>query len=213
DRSRVGQGSMISDTWRDPAGPRPGPERSDRDSEVGGSQRQEHRGTSSPPSPDEESAPEGAPGGRDGGDGLIPPGFEGGERVQGREEEEEDAVEVEVDRIGGNLEPQPGRRPTGRPEDRRAEGAALRRPRPHHPPEPPPRCFGLLPALHRGRMLTGAPPRAAILPRRMLRGLLSAATFVVSTTVLGLVAIVAGGVTRRPQIVMRLGKVWSRLQF
>jgi 1-acyl-sn-glycerol-3-phosphate acyltransferase len=47
----------------------------------------------------------------------------------------------------------------------------------------------------------------------MLRGLLSAATFVVSTTILGLVAIVAGGLTRRPDIVFRLGKVWSRLQF
>jgi len=47
----------------------------------------------------------------------------------------------------------------------------------------------------------------------MLRGLLSAATFIVSTTVLGLLAIVAAGVTGRPNIVMRLGRLWSRLQF
>ncbi len=46
----------------------------------------------------------------------------------------------------------------------------------------------------------------------MLRGLLTILTFVVSTTVLGLVAIVAGVVTGRSTVVFRLGKLWSRIQ-
>jgi 1-acyl-sn-glycerol-3-phosphate acyltransferase len=44
----------------------------------------------------------------------------------------------------------------------------------------------------------------------MLRGLLTILTFVVSTTVLGLIAIVAGLVTGRREIVFRLGRLWSR---
>jgi 1-acyl-sn-glycerol-3-phosphate acyltransferase len=44
----------------------------------------------------------------------------------------------------------------------------------------------------------------------MLRGLLTILTSVVLTTVLGMIAIVAGVVTRRPTIVFRLGRVWAR---
>jgi 1-acyl-sn-glycerol-3-phosphate acyltransferase len=46
----------------------------------------------------------------------------------------------------------------------------------------------------------------------MLRGLLTVATFAVSTTVLGIAAIVAGLVTGRREIVFRLGRLWSRIQ-
>jgi len=46
----------------------------------------------------------------------------------------------------------------------------------------------------------------------MLRGLLTILTFVVSTTVLGLVAIVAGLLTGSREIVFRLGRLWSRIQ-
>jgi 1-acyl-sn-glycerol-3-phosphate acyltransferase len=45
----------------------------------------------------------------------------------------------------------------------------------------------------------------------MFRGLVTILTFVVSTFVLGVSAIVAVGLTRRPEMVFRLGKVWSRL--
>jgi len=44
----------------------------------------------------------------------------------------------------------------------------------------------------------------------MLRGLLTILTFVVVTTVLGLVAIVSGIVTGKTTIVFRLGRLWSR---
>ena len=44
----------------------------------------------------------------------------------------------------------------------------------------------------------------------MLRGLLTILTFVVVTTVLGLVAIVSGIVTGRTTVVFRLGRLWSR---
>lgn len=44
----------------------------------------------------------------------------------------------------------------------------------------------------------------------MLRGLLTILTFIVSTTVLGLIAIVAGLVSGRREIVFRLGRLWSR---
>jgi 1-acyl-sn-glycerol-3-phosphate acyltransferase len=44
----------------------------------------------------------------------------------------------------------------------------------------------------------------------MLRGLLTLLTFVVATTVLGLVAIVSGLVTGRTTVVFRLGRLWSR---
>ena len=46
----------------------------------------------------------------------------------------------------------------------------------------------------------------------MLRGLLTVVIFVVSTTVLGLIAIVAGLATGRREIVFRLGRLWSRIQ-
>lgn len=45
----------------------------------------------------------------------------------------------------------------------------------------------------------------------MLRGLLTLLTFIVSTTVLGLTAIVAGLVTGRREVVFRLGRLWSRI--
>jgi 1-acyl-sn-glycerol-3-phosphate acyltransferase len=46
----------------------------------------------------------------------------------------------------------------------------------------------------------------------MLRGLLTILTFVVSTTVLGIIAIVLGIATGRTTVVFRLGKLWSRIQ-
>lgn len=45
----------------------------------------------------------------------------------------------------------------------------------------------------------------------MIRGLLNLAALVVSTVVLGCAAIVVGGLTGRRTVVMRLGKVWSKL--
>ncbi|HZN55061.1 MAG TPA: lysophospholipid acyltransferase family protein [Candidatus Polarisedimenticolaceae bacterium] len=45
----------------------------------------------------------------------------------------------------------------------------------------------------------------------MLRGFLTLLTFAVSTTVLGLAAIVAGGLTGSTTVVFRLGRLWSRL--
>ena len=45
----------------------------------------------------------------------------------------------------------------------------------------------------------------------MLRGLLTLLTFLISTTVLGLIAIVAALLSRRPEIVFRLGRLWARL--
>src|SRR5512138_2980596 len=50
-----------------------------------------------------------------------------------------------------------------------------------------------------------------ILPRLMLRGLLTLVTFIVATTVLGLIAIVGGLLTGRRELVFRLGRLWSRL--
>lgn len=44
----------------------------------------------------------------------------------------------------------------------------------------------------------------------MLRGLLTILTSVVVTTVLGLIAIIAGAVTGKPTIVFRLGRLWAR---
>ena len=44
----------------------------------------------------------------------------------------------------------------------------------------------------------------------MLRGLLTILTFVVVTTVLGLVAIVSGIVTGKTTVVFRLGRLWAR---
>jgi len=46
----------------------------------------------------------------------------------------------------------------------------------------------------------------------MLRGILAVATFILSTTILGLIAIVAGLLTGQREIVFRLGRVWSRIQ-
>jgi len=45
----------------------------------------------------------------------------------------------------------------------------------------------------------------------MLRGLLTLLTFAVSTVLLGVVAITAGLLTGRREIVFRLGKIWARL--
>ncbi|HEX4823359.1 MAG TPA: lysophospholipid acyltransferase family protein [Candidatus Polarisedimenticolaceae bacterium] len=45
----------------------------------------------------------------------------------------------------------------------------------------------------------------------MLRGLLTLATFAVSTTILGVIAIAAGLATGKREIVFRLGRFWSRL--
>ena len=47
----------------------------------------------------------------------------------------------------------------------------------------------------------------------MLRGLLTLLTFALSTTVLGVIAVVAGLVSGKPSVVFRLGKVWARLHF
>jgi 1-acyl-sn-glycerol-3-phosphate acyltransferase len=44
----------------------------------------------------------------------------------------------------------------------------------------------------------------------MIRGLLTLLTFVVTTTVLGIVAIIAGLVTGRTTVVFRLGRLWAR---
>ena len=46
----------------------------------------------------------------------------------------------------------------------------------------------------------------------MFRGIATIATFILSTTVLGLIAIVAGLLTRRREIVFRLGRLWSRIK-
>src|SRR5262245_56755444 len=59
------------------------------------------------------------------------------------------------------------------------------------------------------RSLIPVAPR--ILRRPMLRGLLTLATFGVSTTLLGIVAITAALVTGKREIVFRLGRFWSRL--
>jgi len=44
----------------------------------------------------------------------------------------------------------------------------------------------------------------------MLRGVLTLLTFVISTTVLGLAGIVGGFVSRKPEVVFVLGRLWAR---
>lgn len=44
----------------------------------------------------------------------------------------------------------------------------------------------------------------------MLRGLLTILTFLITTTVLGVLAIVTGLITGRPTVIFRLGRLWAR---
>src|SRR6185436_3455726 len=98
-RASGGQGSMVSRTWRAAARAAPGREREGGEYQVRETQDEEGRRAPRVPRERERRAPQDAPSRRDRLHRMEALGTKRGEHVERSEEEQEDSVQTEVERI------------------------------------------------------------------------------------------------------------------